>query len=113
MKVTRNISLIAYCAILVAALICFAAVKSYHVIDAEKCTACASCVEECEDDAISLGKVGDKDVYIIDPAKCTNCGNCVDVCPEECISETEGEVAEAAKEEVKTKGKKSKKSKKK
>lgn len=57
-----------------------------HIIDAAKCTACGACTEVCPEEAISEGKVDDKDVYIIDPKLCIDCGACVEVCPEEAIS---------------------------
>ena len=49
----------------------------------EDCIACAACIEECPNEAISEG-----DEYsVIDPAKCTECvgffnsQQCVSVCP--------------------------------
>ena len=50
-----------------------------HVIN-DDCTACGTCISECQQDAISEG-----DIYVIDPELCTDCGDCVDVCPVEAI----------------------------
>ena len=53
----------------------------------EECIACAACLPECPNEAISEG-----DIYIIDPDKCTECvghydePQCVAVCPvDNCI----------------------------
>lgn len=53
----------------------------------EECIACAACLPECPNEAISEG-----DIYIIDPNKCTECvghydePQCVAVCPvDNCI----------------------------
>jgi ferredoxin len=51
-------------------------------VDAEKCTGCESCVEECPSEAISM--VEDK--AVIDNDSCIDCGVCVDACPVEAIS---------------------------
>ena len=52
-----------------------------YKIDADTCTACGTCIDECPVEAISPG-----DVYVIDPTTCTDCGSCADVCPVEAIS---------------------------
>ena len=52
-----------------------------YKIDADTCTACGTCIDECPVEAISPG-----DVYTIDPTTCTDCGSCADVCPVEAIS---------------------------
>ena len=51
-------------------------------IDAEKCTGCESCVEECPSEAISM--VNDK--AVVDADACIDCEVCVDTCPVEAIS---------------------------
>ena len=54
----------------------------------EECIACAACLPECPNEAIS-----EWDIYIIDPNKCTECvghydePQCVAVCPvDNCIN---------------------------
>jgi len=49
------------------------------VVDADLCTACGACVDECPEEAIALNE--DETLAIVDKAKCTGCGSCVDVCP--------------------------------
>jgi NAD-dependent dihydropyrimidine dehydrogenase PreA subunit len=52
-----------------------------YKINADLCTACGTCIDECPVEAISPG-----DVYSIDPTTCTDCGSCADVCPVEAIN---------------------------
>jgi ferredoxin len=47
----------------------------------DECLACAACVEECPEEAISEGDP----IYVIDPELCTDCGTCVDSCPNDAI----------------------------
>ncbi len=47
----------------------------------EECLACAACIDECPNEAISEGD----DIYVIDPELCDDCGTCVDSCPNEAI----------------------------
>lgn len=53
----------------------------------DDCIACAACVAECPNDAISEGDP----IFIIDPERCTECvgffdePQCVEVCPTEAI----------------------------
>ena len=51
-----------------------------HIIT-DDCTACGSCIDACEKNAILEG-----DIYKIDPELCTDCGDCVDLCPTEAIT---------------------------
>jgi len=51
-------------------------------IDAEKCTGCESCVQECPSEAI---KMVDQKARV-DIEACIDCGVCVDSCPAEAIS---------------------------
>lgn len=53
-----------------------------HKINAELCTSCGACSDECPVDAISEGS----DAYVIDADSCIDCGACVDACPVEAIS---------------------------
>ena len=47
----------------------------------EDCLACAACVDECPNEAISEGD----EIYVIDPELCDDCGTCVESCPNEAI----------------------------
>lgn len=49
----------------------------------DECVSCGTCMDECENDAISEGE----EKYGIDQDKCTECGNCVEACPVEAIVE--------------------------
>lgn len=51
-------------------------------VDADECTGCASCIDECAQEAISLN---DEDIAIVND-DCTDCGLCVDACPTGAIS---------------------------
>jgi len=59
-------------------------VKSYYeaAIDPELCTACGTCAEMCQMDAINEGD----DVSDIIDGRCIGCGICVSSCPTEAIS---------------------------
>ncbi|MGC9779350.1 MAG: DUF362 domain-containing protein [Candidatus Heimdallarchaeota archaeon] len=49
-------------------------------VNADKCTACGICAEECIAEAIDVS-----DYAIIDPTKCIGCAMCIAVCPERII----------------------------
>jgi electron transport complex protein RnfB len=51
-------------------------------IDPEECTACATCVERCQIEAIIEGD----DFMEVDLARCIGCGLCVTTCPVEAVS---------------------------
>ncbi|MDY6795146.1 MAG: 4Fe-4S binding protein [Actinomycetota bacterium] len=51
------------------------------VIDTDECTACGTCLDRCQIDAITEG-----DEYMeVDPARCIGCGLCVPTCPADAI----------------------------
>ncbi len=52
------------------------------VVDAEKCTGCESCVDECPSEAIAMKD----EIAVVDEDACADCGVCVDVCPAEAIT---------------------------
>ena len=58
-------------------------------IDPELCSACETCVDRCQIDAIKENG----DVMEIDTARCIGCGLCVSTCPDEAISMVEKEKA--------------------
>ena len=51
-------------------------------VDAEKCTGCESCVDECPSEAIAMKD----EIAVVDEDECADCGVCVDVCSSEAIS---------------------------
>ncbi|MCX8037228.1 MAG: 4Fe-4S binding protein [Candidatus Sumerlaeia bacterium] len=53
------------------------------IIDAEKCTGCGDCVDQCPLNAISLD---DEPKAVINEDECTDCGTCVEACPSQAIS---------------------------
>lgn len=60
---------------------CFQADKMKFSVDKTKCNACAKCVKECPQGAITI-KNGKAE---IDLTKCTGCGLCVSICPQDAI----------------------------
>lgn len=50
---------------------------------ADGCTGCASCVNVCRFDAITLNEKG---IAQVDRTRCTGCGMCVKACPQQIIS---------------------------
>ena len=55
-----------------------------YIIDAEKCTACAACADQCPSGAIAAAEGGGH--YIIDAEKCVDCAACESGCPTSAIS---------------------------
>jgi len=53
----------------------------YATIDEELCTACGTCEERCQINAVVAGE----DAYEINRARCIGCGVCVSTCPVEAI----------------------------
>lgn len=51
------------------------------VVDADNCTACGICVDECPTSALDLEDVA----VLARPDDCTECGTCEEVCPNEAI----------------------------
>jgi ferredoxin len=51
-------------------------------VDAEKCTACESCIDSCPSEAIKM----EEEKAVIDADACVDCGVCVDECPVEAIT---------------------------
>ena len=51
-------------------------------IDADACTGCGSCIDECPAAAISLSD----DIAVVDEDECLDCGACEDACPNSAIT---------------------------
>jgi len=55
----------------------------YAAVDADACSACETCVDRCQMEAI---KVGDNSAAAVDRDRCIGCGLCVTTCPSEALS---------------------------
>lgn len=53
------------------------------LIDKEKCDGCATCVESCPSEAITIGE---DEKAMVDPEECVDCESCVDECPNQAIT---------------------------
>ena len=59
-------------------------VTSYYAqVDPECCTACETCVERCQMDAIVMGEDG---IAEVSRDRCIGCGLCITTCPEEALT---------------------------
>jgi ferredoxin/predicted transcriptional regulator len=72
--------------------------QSYYTatIDEDECTACGTCIDRCQIDAIEEKD----DTMVVNPARCIGCGLCVDTCPTEAITLNEKEGVEAPPEDL-------------
>ena len=55
----------------------------YAAVDPDVCSACETCVDRCQMEAV---KAGDNDVALVDRDRCIGCGLCVTTCPSEALS---------------------------
>jgi NAD-dependent dihydropyrimidine dehydrogenase PreA subunit/predicted transcriptional regulator len=55
----------------------------FAAVDPDLCSACETCVDRCQMEAI---KVGDNNVAVVDRDRCIGCGLCVTTCPSEAAS---------------------------
>lgn len=55
----------------------------FSTVDAEKCSACETCIDRCPMGAISMSA---KEVAEVNMDRCIGCGLCVSTCPEEALS---------------------------
>jgi ferredoxin len=55
----------------------------YAEVDSDQCTACETCIERCQMDAIAIGEEGMAEVS---RDRCIGCGLCVTTCPEEALT---------------------------
>jgi heterodisulfide reductase subunit A-like polyferredoxin len=53
----------------------------YAVSDPELCTACETCIDRCQMDAVALKD----DTALVNLDRCIGCGVCVPTCPSEAI----------------------------
>lgn len=67
-----------------------AASNHYAELNPELCTACETCIDRCQMDAITMGD----EVAEINRDRCIGCGVCVSTCPEDAISLKEKPEAE-------------------
>lgn len=59
-------------------------IANYYVeVDPESCTACETCIDRCQMEAIAIGA---DDVAEVDRDRCIGCGLCVGTCPGEAIT---------------------------
>jgi electron transport complex protein RnfB len=66
------------------------------MIDSDSCTACGTCLDRCQIEAIIEG-----DEYSeVDPVRCIGCGLCVSTCPEEAIEMVAKAEAKAPPENI-------------
>ena len=52
-------------------------------VNADICTGCGTCVDECPAAAITLN---DDDIAVVDESECLDCGACEDACPNNAIT---------------------------
>ncbi len=52
-------------------------------VNADICTGCGTCVDECPAAAISLNE---DDIAVVDESECLDCGACEDACPNNAIT---------------------------
>ncbi len=55
----------------------------YAEVDAAECTACETCIDRCQMEAIGIGS---DDVAVVNRDRCIGCGLCVTTCPTEALS---------------------------
>jgi electron transport complex protein RnfB len=60
------------------------ATNYYATVDTEVCNGCATCVETCQMEAVTLADGPGTSHIILD--RCIGCGNCVTTCPTEAMS---------------------------
>ncbi len=54
-------------------------------VDADRCTGCALCAENCPQGAITMSE----DKAVIDPERCSECETCVEICNNDAVREQE------------------------
>ncbi len=51
-------------------------------VNKEECVSCGTCIEECPEEALTMGA---DEIPTVNAEKCTECGTCVEACPSEAI----------------------------
>lgn len=52
-------------------------------VNADECSGCGTCVDECPSEAITLDE--EKGIAVIDNDECVECGACEEACPSQAI----------------------------
>jgi ferredoxin len=52
-------------------------------VNADECSGCGSCVDECPSEAITLDE--EKGIAVVDNDECVECGACEEACPSSAI----------------------------
>jgi ferredoxin len=53
------------------------------IVNADECSGCGSCVDECPSEAITLDE--EKGIAVVDNDECVECGACEEACPSSAI----------------------------
>jgi NAD-dependent dihydropyrimidine dehydrogenase PreA subunit len=53
------------------------------LVNADECSGCGSCVDECPSEAITLDE--EKGIAVVDQEECVECGACEEACPNQAI----------------------------
>lgn len=57
------------------------------IVDADACSGCGTCVDECPNEAITLNE--EAGLAVVDQEECVECGACEEACPNEAIKVVE------------------------
>ena len=57
--------------------------KMPAIVNADECSGCGSCVDECPSEAITLDE--EKGCAIVNQDECVECGACEEACPSQAI----------------------------
>ncbi|AAM31315.1 indolepyruvate ferredoxin oxidoreductase subunit alpha [Methanosarcina mazei] len=57
------------------------------IVNADECSGCGTCVDECPSEAITLDE--EKGIAVVDQDECVECGACEEACPNQAIKVTE------------------------
>jgi len=57
--------------------------KMPAIVNADECSGCGSCVDECPSEAITLDE--EKGCAVVNQDECVDCGACEEACPSQAI----------------------------